>query len=216
MVALTATQDLEVALPRPSRRGEPTWEMALLHPLQGAWSESEYLALHTNRLIEYADGCLEFLPMPTLFHQAIVLFLYSMLNAFVRGHVPGEVSVAPCRVRTLPGKYREPDIFYVRPERVRDRNEPTEGADLAMEVVSGDPDDRKRDLEEKRDEYARARIPEYWIVDPQERRTTVLTLDGITYRVHGVFAAAERATSMLLANFSVSVDEVFAAGEGKI
>ena len=75
MVALTATQDLEVALPRPSRRGEPTWEMALLHPLQGAWSESEYLALHTNRLIEYADGCLEFLPMPTLFHQAIVLFL---------------------------------------------------------------------------------------------------------------------------------------------
>jgi hypothetical protein len=155
MVALTATQDLEVALPRPSRRGEPTWEMALLHPLQGTWSESEYLALHTNRLIEYADGCLEFLPMPTLFHQAVVLFLYSMLNAFVRGHAPGEVSVAPCRVRTLPGKYREPDIFYVRPERVRDRNKPTEGADLAMEVVSGDPDDRKRDLEEKRDEYAR-------------------------------------------------------------
>jgi len=139
-----------------------------------------------------------------------------MLNAFVRGHVPGEVSVAPCRVRTLPGKYREPDIFYVRPERVRDRNEPTEGADLAMEVVSGDPDDRKRDLEEKRDEYARARIPEYWIVDPQERRITALTLDGVTYRVHGVFAAGERATSVLLANFSVSVDEVFAAGEGKI
>src|SRR5260370_23966290 len=95
-----------------AKRGELTWEIALLYPTQGYWSEAEYLDLNTNHLIEFVDGCLEFLPMPTLFHQAIVLFLYSTLNAFVRSRVPGEVSVAPCRVRTIPGKYREPDVLY--------------------------------------------------------------------------------------------------------
>jgi Uma2 family endonuclease len=214
MSAPTATPELKSS--RLSRRGEPTWEMALIYPRQGEWQESQYLALNTNWLIEFTNGCLEFLPMPTILHQAMVLFLYGLLNPFVRGHGPGEVFVAPCRIRIAPGKYREPDVFYVRPERVRDRQQPPEGADLVMEVVSGDPLDRKRDLVEKRDEYAKAPIPEYWIVDPQERMITVLTLDGTTYRVYGVFAAGERATSILLPEFSVSVDEVFAAGEGKI
>ena len=205
----------EAMLSRASQRGEPTWEMAMFHPRQGEWRESQYLALSTNRLIEFADGCLEFLPMPTPFHQAIVAFLYNLLNAFVLAHVEGEVFFAPCRIRTIPGKYREPDLFYARPERLRDRHQPAEGADLAMEVTSGEPDDRKHDLEEKREEYAKARIPEYWIVDPQERTITVLRLDGISYRVHGAFAAGQRATSELLRGFSVAVDEVFAAGEGK-
>jgi len=190
--------------------------MAHFHPLQGEWTEAEYLALTTNHLIEFSNGCLEFLPLPTLFHQAIVLFLYGQLNSFVRGHIPGEVSAAPCRVRTIAGKYREPDILYVRPERVRDRHRPTNGADLLMEVVSGDADDRKRDLEEKRAEYEQARIPEYWIVDPQERTITVLILEETNYRIHGIFGVGSRATSAILPGFSVSVDEVFAAGEGKL
>lgn len=49
---------------------------------------------------------------------------------------------------------------------------------LVMEVVSGGPQDRKRDLVIKRAEYAAAGIPEYWIVDPESRRITVLTLVG--------------------------------------
>src|SRR5205823_5265149 len=101
-----------------------------------------------------------------------------------------------------------PDVLYVRPERVLDRHRPTVGADLVMEVVSGDVDARQRDLEEKREEYAQARIAEYWIVDPQERNITVLFLEGTEYRVHGVFGLGARATSVLLPGFSVSVDEV--------
>jgi hypothetical protein len=47
------------------RTGEPTWEIAHLFPIQGDWTEAEYLALDTNHLIEFSDGHLEFLPMPT-------------------------------------------------------------------------------------------------------------------------------------------------------
>jgi Uma2 family endonuclease len=211
-----ATASPETICDRASKRGEPTWEMARFYPTQGTWTEAEYLALNTNQLIEFSDGCLEFLPMPTPFHQRIVAFLYALLNAFVRARLPGEVFFAPCRIATIAEKYREPDIFYARPERVIDSHQPIKGADLLMEVVSGDPEDRKRDLEEKRAEYEQARIPEYWIVDPQERTITVLFLDGNNYRVHGVFGVGSRATSALLTGFAVSVDEVFAAGEGKL
>lgn len=65
----------------------------------------------------------------------------------------------------------------------------------------------------KRTEYAQARISEYWIVDPKERRITVLVLDGETYRIHGEFVARQTATSVVLSGFAVSVDDVFAAGE---
>ena len=43
------------------------------------------------------------------------------------------------------------------------------GADLVMEVVSDDAESRERDLQQKREEYAAADIPEYWIVDSLER-----------------------------------------------
>ncbi len=41
---------------RNGRRGYPTWEIASLFPTQGLWDEDEFLALDTNRLIEYCEG----------------------------------------------------------------------------------------------------------------------------------------------------------------
>ena len=78
-------------IPNPELELEPTWEVATLFPNQGQWSEEEYLALNTNRLVEYSDGCLEFLPMPTLSHQLIMLFLYEALKAHVSAQDLGSV-----------------------------------------------------------------------------------------------------------------------------
>src|SRR5678816_4496953 len=67
-----------------------------LLPAQGQWSEAAYLWLtdHTARLIEFTDGYLEVLPMPTDEHQTMVLLLYELLVAFVRPR-GGKVLVAP-------------------------------------------------------------------------------------------------------------------------
>lgn len=70
-----------------------------------------------------------------------------------------------------------------------------------MEVVSTD---RQHDLVTKRAEYARAGIPEYWIVDPQERRITVLSLDGDAYREHGSWGPGQTADSSSLPGFAVA------------
>ena len=187
----------------------------MLFPAQGDWTEEEYLALDTNRLVELSDGWLEVLPMPLPYHQLIVRLLYDLLNAFVKAHDLGEALFAPLPIRLWPKTMREPDLVFLRPQRMPDLKKPPDGADLAIEVVSGSPEDRKRDLVIKRKEYARAGIPEYWIVDPDERKITVLTLGKKAYRIHGVFGPGETATSVLLSGFGVEVAAVFAAGERK-
>jgi Uma2 family endonuclease len=74
-----------------------------------------------------------------------------------------------------------------------------------MEVVSEGDESRHRDLVTKRDEYARAGIPEYWIVDPELGRITVLALEETSYAVHGEYSKGQQATSKLLPGFTVDV-----------
>jgi Uma2 family endonuclease len=192
-------------------RPVPTWEIAHLFPAQGQWSEDEYLALNGNRHIEFSHGFLEVLPMPTTSHQLLVVFLHALLAGFAAGSGLGLALLAPLSVRLWRGKFREPDVVFMRQEHA-DRIEEDfwRGADLVMEVVSGAAEDRRRDLVTKREEYARARIPEYWIVDPQEQRIVVLKLAGKQYAVHGEFAPGSQATSWSLPGFQVDVTQAFA------
>ncbi|HEY1860310.1 MAG TPA: Uma2 family endonuclease, partial [Gemmataceae bacterium] len=143
--------------------------MAHVLPAQGRWTEEEYLALGDNRIVEFSNGRLEVPPLPTTSHQLMVLYLCDLLRAFTARRNLGITLVAALPVRLWRSKYREPDVVFMRKEHEdRIHDEWWDGADLVMEVVSKDAKDRRRDLVTKRREYARAGIPEYWIVDPQE------------------------------------------------
>jgi Uma2 family endonuclease len=186
-------------------------EIVALLPQQGAWSEQDYLWLtnHTNRLVEFCDGYIDALPMPTEKHQEISGYLYLALLPFVR-RTQGKIFYAPLRVRLRSGKYREPDLLLLRSaDDPRRHNEYWEGADLVVEIVS--PDDPDRDIVTKRAEYAQVPIPEYWIVDPQNETITVLHLVDTRYVEHGVFGRGGHASSVLFPDFEVSVDAVLDA-----
>ncbi len=191
------------------RRGQGI-ELDLL-PLQGSWTEEQYLKLtnQTNHLIEFTDGEIEVLAMPTRSHQLIVRWLFLALFTFLQPR-GGLVLFAPLRLQIRPGKQREPDLLLVRdPDDPRNQEVFWLGADLVMEVVS--PDAPERDTTLKRGDYAEADIPEYWIVNPLNETITVLVLAGSTYIELGVFQRGDQATSKLLDGFSVSVNEVFDA-----
>lgn len=182
-----------------------------LAPLQGLWSVEQYLALtnSTNYLIEFTDGVIEVLPMPTRYHQAISLFLLLSLLPFVRSR-NGAVYYSPLRVQVRPGKFREPDLLLVLDENDRRAQDAYWlGADMVVEIVS--PDNPERDTEDKVRDYAEGGIPEYWIVNPLDETITVLALQGDAYAARGVFRRGERASSAILDGFEVSVDAVFDA-----
>jgi Uma2 family endonuclease len=153
--------------------------------------------------------------MPTVEHQLILRYLLDMLRAFVEPRNLGMVLFSPLPVRTLvKRKYREPDlIFNFTENHARQGRTFYTSADLVMEVVSDDRQSHERDYQKKREDYAEAGIKEYWIVDPQEHRITVLALDGSQYLEHGAFGAGSIAESRLLDGFSIRVDDVFAAGK---
>ena len=206
-----------MATPEPTTTG-PVYRRPLASllcdvlPPQGAWSDEAYLWLtdHSRRLIEFTDGHVQELPMPTDAHQAILALLYRLFYDHLEPG--GVVRFSTLRMRIREGKFREPDLLLLR-----DRSDPRRqdrywlGADLVAEVVS--PDDPGRDLIEKRADYAEGGIPEYWIVDPRDETITVLALEDDAYVEHGVFTRGAAALSALLEGFMADVSEVFDAPE---
>jgi Uma2 family endonuclease len=200
----------------PSHEPEYVWEVATLYPEQGEWSEEAYLDLtdHANRRIEFTDGRLEFLAMPTEAHEALVRFLFLALYGFVTRKKLGEVYSNGIRLRIRPRKVRLPDVIFLHKDHFHARhNRVWDGADLVMEVVSDDTKDRARDYQEKLADYAEAKVAEYWIVDPESQRVLVHRLDRDRYVVHGEFARGQQATSVLMDGFAIDVEALMAAGE---
>ena len=187
--------------------GESIDQLSLLE----SWTEAQYLQLtdRCRRLLEFTDGHLDILPMPTDQHQVIVRFL--LLALFPRAReLGGTVLFAPLRLRIRDGKFREPDLLLVLDANdPRRGNEFWTGADLVVEVVS--PDDPGRDTRDKRPDYAEAGIPEYWIVNPPDETVTVLELRGTAYAEHGVFRRGQQADSVSLGDCSLDVASMFDA-----
>lgn len=178
-------------------------------PEQGQWSDEDYLWLtdHTNQLIEVTDGYLEVLPVPTDHHQTLLLFLYGLILEWVR-RAGGKVLLAPLRLRIRERKFREPDLLMLLDAQdPRRSNRYWTGADLVLEVVS--PDKPARDIVDKREDYAEAGIPEYWIIDPRSETILVLVLESGSYREFGCYGRGAEAFSARLEGLVVNVEALF-------
>lgn len=194
-------------------QGDYAWELATYFPQQGTWSENRYLDLTDDieGRVELTDGRLEFLPMPTEIHEAMIQFLFMALYQFVNDRKLGKVYTNGIRLRIRPDKIRLPDVIFLHKDHFHARhNRVWDGADLVMEVVSDDAKDRRRDYEEKLNDYAEGKVAEYWIVDPDRRTVEVHRLDGGAYALVGTYSPRQRAESALLAGFAVDVAELFA------
>ncbi len=137
-------------LPRPRRM---TYEEFL------AWADEDTLA-------EWVDGEVKMYSPASLLHQRTVAFLAQIISAYVESRELGLVILAPFQMK-LAGSGREPDLMFVAAEHM-DRLQEThlEGpADLVVEILS--PESLGWDRGEKFYEYARAGIPEYWLIDPE-------------------------------------------------
>ena len=202
--------------PSTDQSQEYAWEVATLFPVQGRWSEEAYLSVtdHTNRVIELVNGRLEFLTMPTEWHQILLKFLFRTLDSFVEDRQLGTVHFVGIRIRINEKTTREPDVVFLCKENYHLRHPRVwQGADLAIEIVSDDPKDRRRDYEEKRDDYAEAGIPECWIVDYEKRVVIVHKLVDGKYQIHGQFQPGTQATSLVVKGYSVDVAALFAAAD---
>jgi Uma2 family endonuclease len=85
---------------------------------------------------------------------------------------------------------------------------------LVVEVASSTKTDKKsrdRDYIQKRSEYAKRGIPEYWIVDPEKAVVLVLTLVGSAYQ-ETRFTGNMAIVSPNFPGLTITADEVLTAG----
>ena len=152
-------------------------------------------------------------PSPNTKHQVVIGNLFFALRLYLQQRPLGLVLTSPIDV-LLPqeiGAPVQPDILFIRDERRQILGEKyIQGApDLVVEVLS--PSNWKDDRSLKFDVYARAGVPEYWIVDPERRTFEVFLLNEDVYTLHGRFGDGDTASSPLLAGFEVAVDEIIPA-----
>src|SRR5579875_616975 len=81
--------------------------------------------------------------------------------------------------------------------------------DLVVEVVS--PGSETHDRYRKLTAYARARIPEYWIVDPDSRTVEVLMCEGGAYTSQGVYRGKALLPAQIVPGLAVPVEQFFAS-----
>ncbi len=125
---------------------------------------------------ELLDGTLLVTPSPNFAHQNCVLRLAVLLDAAAPPDL--RVVVAPFDWLIGPRTSFEPDLLVARRVDIAERNLPVPPL-LAVEVLS--PSTRRIDLVLKRDAYASAGVPSYWIVDPDVPSVTALRLEGGAY-----------------------------------
>lgn len=146
-------------------------------------SEADYARLDVEGLrAEWVGGRIELMSPVSFDHVDIQDWLISVLRTIVEQRDLGRVVSAEYAVRF--GRLRRqrlPDIKFVVKSRLHlFKKNHLEGApDLAVEIVS--EDSQTRDRRVKFDEYRKAGVREYWIVDPLTRTVEVYVLRGKAY-----------------------------------
>ncbi len=195
--------------------------VATISPKKAFWTEEEYLALPGGQMVEFDQGRIEVLPMPSLLHQKAARRLQRALEDFVEPRNLGVVVDAPFPVKVGPRKYREPDLIYRRSggpnlDERKTSHFDNDRVELVVEVLSDGATNRKRDLITKRREYAEAGILEYWIIDLDANDITVLNLKDGDYQESGRYQLGDMAKSNVLPSFAISVQYVIAPQRGAV
>lgn len=123
---------------------------------------------------ELVDGMAIMTPSPSGRHQEVV---FDVLRLLLPACPPGWAPIpGPVDWIVLPQRptVRVPDLAVV-PRPLPDRL--TDPPLLLVEVVS--PRGRRRDLEEKRADYAAGGLLHYWVVDPAAAEVTVFAGPGL-------------------------------------
>jgi Uma2 family endonuclease len=187
-------------------------EIAELFPPQGLWTEADYLSLPpSNRKVELNTGRLVLWPPQGAEHDRIAGDLAIALDQYAGFSRLGEVLFGPLPVRLWFNQFRMPDVMFLHTVHEHRKHRMwIEGApDWIAEVVS--PTTREVDVESKLAEYARAAVPETWLVDPATRtvRVYVLSADLPAYNLAATYQADETAQAVTLSGFEVSLSLLF-------
>ncbi len=160
---------------------------------------------------ELIEGELFVSRSPGLPHQLVLHYLQVELALYLRANPIGVIVPGP---GTIFSNYDAviPDIVIIRHERwdsVTSEQKVTGAPDIVVEILSPGAENRRRDLQVKRQLYAKYGVAEYWIVDNEDRSIAIYRLQNQTLENALTLRDDDVLTSPLLPGFELAVRTVF-------
>lgn len=175
-----------------------------------AWDDIKDWPADVSRRIELFDGRLQMSPTPGSAHGMAGSDLGGILWNHVRERRLGRIFVAPIDVVLAPDCVFEPDLCFVRRERLSiiQRTHIAGPPDLCIEIIS--ESSRGRDEQDKFTLYARHGVAEYWLVDLAQRRIRTYRSGAKGYVLLSDASEGSRVVSSVLPELGLDPAEVFA------
>lgn len=182
--------------------------------LTKTYSFEEYLAYDdpSNNKYELVNGELKLMPTASGFHALILHFIFKILEQEIdKLKQKWKVMPGTVGVRTAKNKSRIPDLVVLSESQCQEiRKMATAVLEtpplLAVEIVSGGNADD--DYRYKRSEYAVREIPEYWIIDPELEKISILLLVSGFYEITE-FTGEQKIKSLLFPELKLLSKQFF-------
>jgi Uma2 family endonuclease len=149
-------------------------------------------------VFELIHGVLVVSPPPGIGERAPTDLLAQLLRNYADQQSQGSsflYTLPEHTVRTLNSRRRADRVIWIGLGRLP--SERNDFPSIIVEFVSKRKRDRKRDYEEKRDEYLEAGAKEYWVIDRFKRQMTVFRLVGSQLEVQLVDEKSGYTTPLL-------------------
>jgi Uma2 family endonuclease len=163
----------------------------------------------TDNHYELALGKLEIMNPPTVRYFLIAKFLEQIFEREIIEKNYNWLCFREVGIRTGWQKSRLPDLLIIEKSSAMELLDKSAIFQvtpyLIVEIVS--PESTTRDYRYKRSEYAALEVPEYWIVDPQANKVTVLILNEGLYEETS-FTAAEKIISPTFMELELTVETI--------
>lgn len=188
-------------MPSPAKKEQYTFADVL------TWDENDH--------IEIINGDAFMMVPPSRIHQKISMAISAQLYNFLVGK-KCEVYPAPFAVRLFEQNgdspedvdtMVEPDISVVCDHSKLDKHGCKGAPDMVIEILS--PATRRHDQLMKLNLYQRARVREYWIVDPESKSVQVFVLDGSILKIREIYGSEDVAKVNVLDGCFIELSKVF-------
>jgi Uma2 family endonuclease len=160
---------------------------------------------------ELHNGTIIYMPSPIIKHQDICGNIFAEIKFFLKQNKIGKVYIAPLDVTFTENDTFQPDVLFVRQERI-EALEATEkrivGApDFVVEVKS--KGNTPKEMSYKRFVYESETVLEYWFVNVDDETLTQYENMDNELRIKKIYSLNDTVESIVIKGFSISVSEIF-------
>lgn len=174
------------------------------------WTRDDLARLpEDGKRYEVIEGELVMMTGPSIDHQFTLAEIYVLVRAWAAAGPGGPVVFAPLDVELAYDIVVQPDLIWIRPDRVAEivdhhvRGIP----DLVVEVLS--PSSARHDRIRKAAIYARFGADEYWLADPDTRVLEIHRLERRRFVLHARGSGRDALTSSLDPGLQVIPERLF-------